>query len=106
MQTITQQNPRIHAGLGEPAAGPVAAPSPAKRPWAGIIVTAIPVLFLLMDTAMKFTSLPAVADSFRQLGYPIALAPTIGVLQLACLAVYLVPRTSVLGAILLTGYLG
>jgi DoxX-like family len=64
------------------------------------------VLFLLMDSALKFTSLPAVADSFRQLGYPVALAPVIGVLLLACLAVYLVPRTSVLGAILLTGYLG
>lgn len=106
MQTIAQQNPRIHAGLGAPPTGPIAVSSPAKRPWAGIIVTALPVLFLLMDGAVKFTSLQPVTDSFRQLGYSPALAPKIGALLLACLALYLVPRTSVLGAILLTGYLG
>ena len=77
-----------------------------KRLWAGRIVTAIPVLFLLFDAAIKFTQIAPVRESFAQLGYPERLAPTIGSLALVCLILYLTPRTSVLGAILLTGYLG
>ena len=77
-----------------------------KRLWAGRIVTAIPVLFLLFDAAIKFMQIAPVRESFAQLGYPERLAPTIGALALVCLTLYLIPRTSVLGAILLTGYLG
>src|SRR4051794_3912481 len=73
---------------------------------AGRIASALPVLFLLMDGTVKFTTIPAVAESSRQLGWSPALAPVLGGLLLACLAFYLVPRTSVLGAVLLTGYLG
>jgi hypothetical protein len=47
-----------------------------------------------------------VVDASILLGFPIGLAPGVGILLLACLAIYLLPRTSVLGAILLTGYLG
>lgn len=47
-----------------------------------------------------------VAVAFAQLGYPLDLAVGIGILELACLAIYVTPRTSLLGAILLTGYLG
>jgi len=77
-----------------------------RRLWAGRIVTAIPVLFLLFDAVIKFAQIAPVRESFAQLGYPERLAPIIGALLLACLILYLVPRTSVLGAILLTGYLG
>lgn len=77
-----------------------------KRLWAGRIVTAIPVLFLLFDAVIKFTQIAPVRESFAQLGYPERLAPAIGALALACLILYLIPRTSVLGAILLTAYLG
>ena len=77
-----------------------------KRLWAGRIVTAIPVLFLLFDAVIKFAQIAPVRESFAQLGYPERLAPIIGALALACLILYLIPRTSVLGAILLTAYLG
>lgn len=77
-----------------------------KRLWAGRIVTAIPVLFLLFDAVIKFMQIAPVRESFAQLGYPERLAPIIGALALACLILYLIPRTSVLGAILLTAYLG
>jgi hypothetical protein len=78
----------------------------AKKVWAGRILTALPVLFLTFDGAIKFMPIAPVTDSFRELGYPPHLAPAIGILELACLVVYVIPRTSVLGAILLTGYLG
>ena len=50
--------------------------------------------------------IPPVVDSFNQLGYPVGLSRAIGIIELICLVVYLVPRSAVLGAILLTGYLG
>jgi len=65
-------------------------------------------LFLLVDAGFKLIKpLPAPAvQAFGQLGYPVGLAAGIGILLLACVSLYAVPRTSVLGAILLTGYLG
>jgi hypothetical protein len=83
-----------------------AAPVSRKRNWAGAIVTGLPVLFLLFDSVIKLMQIQPVKDSFTQLGYPLSLAPIIGTIELVCLALYLLPRTSVLGAILLTGYLG
>jgi hypothetical protein len=83
-----------------------AAPVSRKRNWAGVIVTGLPVLFLLFDSVIKLMQIQPVKDSFTQLGYPLSLAPIIGTIELVCLALYLLPRTSVLGAILLTGYLG
>src|SRR5947207_2775822 len=76
--------------------------------WAGRILTAIPVLFLLMDGVMKLFALPLVTQSMAQLGYrpDAGLARGLGTLLLACLALYVLPRTSVLGALVLTGYLG
>ena len=73
---------------------------------AGVALTVLPVLFLVFDSVIKFSGLPIVSQSMTELGYPVEAAIGIGVLELACLAVYLVPRTSVLGAVLLTGYLG
>ena len=74
--------------------------------WVGRILSAIPVLFLVFDGVIKVLNLQPVVEASVLLGLPVSLAPSIGVLLLACLAVYLLPRTSVLGAILLTGYLG
>jgi len=84
---------------------PYAAPS---RPlvWTGRTASAIAIAFLLFDAAVKFSGLAAVADSFTQLGMPVALASAVGALELVCLALYVLPRTSFLGALLLTGYLG
>jgi len=77
-----------------------------KKLWIGRILSALAVLFLLFDAVIKLVKIPAVAQSFSQLGYPINLAVTIATLELVCVAVYVIPSTSVLGAILLTGYLG
>jgi hypothetical protein len=74
--------------------------------WTGWIISGVAVLFLLFDSVIKVMVITPVVDSFTQLGYPVSLALGIGVLELACLAVYVIPRASLLGAILLTGYLG
>ena len=63
-------------------------------------------MFLLFDCVVKLVKIQPVVESFAQLGYPDSLARGIGLLELACLALYVVPRTAVLGAILLTGFLG
>ena len=63
-------------------------------------------LFLLFDSVTKLMQLPPVVDATVQMGFPAATVPVIGGVLLVCLALYLVPRTSVLGAVLLTGYLG
>ena len=74
--------------------------------WAGRIVSALPVLLLLFSGVMKLMKPPEVVQGFVKLGYAEGHALGIGILEIACTVVYLIPRTSVLGAILLTGYLG
>jgi hypothetical protein len=76
--------------------------------WSGRIISALAVLFMLVDAAFKLVKpLPVpVAQAFERLGYPTSLAAGIGILVLACTAIYVIPRTSVLGTLLLTGYLG
>jgi DoxX-like family len=88
--------------------GTQSAPASRKTLWTGRILSGLVVLFLLVDAGFKLIKpLPAPAvQAFAQLGYPIGLAGGIGILLLGCVALYLIPRTSVLGAILLTGYLG
>lgn len=81
------------------------APSP-KAVWAGRIMSGLVVIFLLFDGAIKLIPLDIVTSTSRELGIPVELARTLGVLTLACTLLYAFPRTSVLGAILLTGYLG
>ena len=72
----------------------------------GRAITALPIAFLLFDIGIKFTHVDAVAQSFNQLGYPVSSAAAIGILEFVCVAVYLIPSTAVLGALLLTGYFG
>lgn len=72
----------------------------------GWALSALPAMLLLFSAAMKFAKPAPVVEGFAALGYPERLALPIGVVELACTIVYLVPRTAVLGAILLTGYLG
>lgn len=74
--------------------------------WAGRIMSVLPILFLLLDGVMKLVKPAPVVDAFIQLGYPDSLAVSIGLLLLVCVVIYVIPRTAVLGAILLTGYLG
>ena len=82
------------------------APVSKKQLWAGRILTALPVLFLLLDGVMKLFSPAPVVEGMIKLGYPLSLTTTIGIILLISVVLYAIPRTSVLGAILLTGYLG
>jgi hypothetical protein len=63
-------------------------------------------LFFLLDAAMKFVQPKPVAKAFVQSGWPIQLSTPLGALLLVSTILYLIPRTAILGAILLTGYLG
>lgn len=74
--------------------------------WLERSLSALPVLFLTFDGAIKVANIQPVVDASVLLGLPVDLAPSIGALLLACVAVYLIPQTAVLGALLLTGYLG
>ena len=77
-----------------------------KALWTGRVMTALPALFLLFDGAMKLAKPAPVVEATVQLGYPESVILPLGIVLLACTVLYLIPRTAVLGAILLTGYLG
>lgn len=81
-------------------------PISATALWTGRILSGLVVVFLLLDGAIKVIPLDIVIETSRQLGIPTDLAVTLGVLTLAGTLLYAYPKTSVLGAILLTGYLG
>ena len=73
--------------------------------WVGRVASGLVVAFLVMDATMKLMRVQMVLDTMRQLGYPDVAVP-LGIVLLGSTLLYAVPRTSVLGAILLTGYLG
>lgn len=87
---------------------PLAVESPSTgRLWAGRIVSALPVLMLLASAGMKLSHRPEMVQNFvNKLGFPEGTLTPIAVLELLCVALYVVPWTRVLGAVLLTGYLG
>jgi DoxX-like protein len=72
----------------------------------GLALSAVSVVFLLFDGVIKVIKTAEVTTGMTQLGYPDSLSRGIGVILLICVALYVIPRTAVLGAILLTGYLG
>src|SRR5262249_28589391 len=72
----------------------------------GIAATTLAALFLTFDVVLKILRLGPAIEGTVALGYPASSVQWIGVAELVCLGLYLVPRTSVLGALLLTGYLG
>ena len=74
--------------------------------WTGRVMSGLVTAFLLFDGAIKLVPLPVVGETLEALGVPAGLARGLGVLTLACALLYAVPRTAVLGAILLTGLLG
>jgi hypothetical protein len=77
-----------------------------KRLWAGRVLSGLAGLFSLMDGGMKLFKPHVVVESTLQLGYPESAIVGIGLALLACTILYLIPRTAILGAVLLTGYLG
>jgi hypothetical protein len=89
MQTIVQTGETSNAAL-----------------WTGRIMSGLVIAFMLLDGAMKLVPLDVVVTTSEQMGIPGSLARTLGVIGLICTLLYAVPRTSVFGAILLTGYLG
>lgn len=89
-----------------PTPAPDAAPPTRRQRVAGAALTGLAVLFLAVDTTVKVLNLAPALEATTELGYPASSVRWIGLIQLACLALYVAPRTSVLGAVLLTGYLG
>jgi hypothetical protein len=81
-------------------------PASKAKVWSGRILTGLAVAFLLFDGTMKLGPAAPVVEAMSQLGYPAGLARGIGMLLLGCVALHVNPRTSILGAVLLTGYLG
>jgi hypothetical protein len=82
------------------------APVSKTKVLAGRILSALPALLLLFSGVMKLMKPAPVVQGFAHFGYPESHIPGIGILEIACTIIYLIPRTSVLGAILVTGYLG
>jgi hypothetical protein len=73
---------------------------------AGRILSGIVIAFMVFDGVLHMTKVAPVVDAFAKLGWPIGLAVTLAIVELVCTTLYAYPRTSILGAILLTGYLG
>jgi hypothetical protein len=75
--------------------------------WTGRVISALPALMLVMSASMKLSHAPQFVAMFtNKLGYQESSLTGIGLLELACTALYLIPQTAFLGALLLTGYLG
>jgi hypothetical protein len=85
---------------------PQTAPVSKGRLWTGRIISALPVLFLVMDAVMKLMKPDFVVKATVQLGFPESVIVPLGIVVLVCVILYVIPGTAVLGAILLTGYLG
>src|SRR5688500_8182920 len=82
------------------------ATTPKAMLWTGRVLSVLPVFALVMSAVMKFRQPPEVAVGFDHLGWDIKLAVALGIVELVCTVIYIIPQTAVLGAILLTGYLG
>ncbi len=77
-----------------------------KMYWAGWVMSVLPVPLLGMSCAMKILKAAQAVEGFAKMGYPAGALVPLGIVELTCTVLYLIPQTAVLGAILLTGYLG
>jgi DoxX-like protein len=77
-----------------------------KAVWAGRVISVLATPLFLFSAYIKLKGGPELAQGFAHLGLPDSMAVPLGILEISCVAIYLIPRTSVLGAILLSGYLG
>jgi len=88
----------------------IAETAPVSKPalWMSRVLSGLVILFLLFDGAIKLVPWPIVTETMDKMGYGSseALARSLGVITVACTVLYAIPPTSILGAILLTGYLG
>ena len=92
----------IHASNSDAQSAPLSK----GRLWTGRIMSALPALFLFVDALGKLVKPAPVVEGTLQLGYPESVILGLGIVLLACTVLYVIPRTAILGAILLTGYLG
>ncbi|HEX2836940.1 MAG TPA: DoxX family protein [Phycisphaerales bacterium] len=92
--------------MSEPNESGVAGGTSRKLAIAGWVVGVLPMAMLTLSSVMKFLAPPQAVDGFKHLGWNPSDAVVLGVVELSCVVLYLVPRTCVLGAILVTGYLG
>ena len=74
--------------------------------WTGRVVSALPALALIASGAGKLSGGEQLVKGFEHLGWPIAVAVGLGIVEIACAVIYLIPQTALLGAILMTGFLG
>ena len=88
------------------ATSPTMPTQSAKILWASRVMRGLVVLFLLLDSGIHLALPAPVVQAMTQLGFPLGLTVTIGLIELVCTVLYVIPATSILGAILLTGYLG
>src|SRR5215470_747219 len=102
--SIGQGSPMEHAMPTSTQTDPVSRPAL----WLGRLLSGLVILFLLFDGAIKLVPWPVVTETMDRIGYGSSesLARTLGVITIACTVLYAIPPTSILGAILLTGYLG
>lgn len=98
-------NSPANATVSTPAGGSTL-PSSAARVWTARSLSLLVILFLLFDGITKVFKESHVIEAFQRLGLPVSLAPDIGTLVLVCAIVYAIPRTAILGAVLITGLLG
>jgi hypothetical protein len=74
--------------------------------WTGRVLSTVVILFMVFDGVIHVLKPAPVVEAFAQLGYPLGVSVGLGIVELACTALYAVPRTAALGAVLLTAYLG
>jgi hypothetical protein len=77
-----------------------------KAKWASWILTALVILAFTPSAVLKIIHAPMVVQTFTHIGIPEGVILPLGIIELTCLVLYLIPRTTVLGMLLLTGYLG
>jgi len=77
-----------------------------KLVWIGWVLSVLPVLLMVFSAVVKLMKSAPVVEGFQKLGFPDNSIVPIGITELLCAVIYIIPQTSVLGAILLTGYLG
>jgi uncharacterized membrane protein YphA (DoxX/SURF4 family) len=74
--------------------------------WAGWVISVLLALLFLVSAVMKLAGISAVQEGMAHLGLPLSMLTPLSMLEMACAVVYVIPATAVLGAVLLTGYLG
>jgi DoxX-like family len=77
-----------------------------KAVWIGRVLSVLPCLLLIFSGVMKLMASPQVVKGFAHLGIPASMMMPLGILELSCVVIYLIPQTSIIGAILLTGFIG